>query len=83
MHRQQHRVHRPLPYHADGIGHRIPVDHREAPVPGGIYPETLAGKEHRGDGGGGEIGGGGHGVLRTMVQEDEPETSTRVQPETP
>jgi len=82
MHRQEHRVHRALPHHADGVGHRVPVDDRETPVPGRIHPQPLAGEEHRGDGGGWEIGGGGHGILQAMVQEDEPETSIWLQPET-
>jgi hypothetical protein len=82
MHRQEHRVYRPLPYHTDGIRHRVPVDHRETPVSRRIHPEALARKENRGDGGREGSDGGGHGFLQTMVQEDEPETSIRVQPET-
>jgi hypothetical protein len=58
------------------------MDDREAPVPGRIHPEALAGEKHSGDGGRREIGGDGHGELQVMVQEDEPETSIGVQPET-
>ena len=82
MHRQEHRVHRPLSHDTDGVGHRVPVHDGETPVPGGIHPEALTGEKHGGDGGGWEIGSGGHGFLQVMVQEDEPGTSIWVQPET-
>jgi hypothetical protein len=55
----------------------------ETAVPGRIYPQALAGKQNRGYSRRGEIGGGRHKILQRMVQEDDPETSIRVQPETP
>jgi hypothetical protein len=82
MHREQHRIHRPLADHPYGIRHRIPVNHREAPVARRIHPKPLTGKQYGGDGGGREFGGGGHGILQAMVQEDGIQTSIRIQPET-
>ena len=62
----QHRVHRPLPDHPHRVGDRVPVQHGEEPVAGGVHPRALARQEHGGDGGGAGIGDWGHAFLRRV-----------------
>jgi hypothetical protein len=52
MNRHQDGVNRPFPDNPNGIGNRIPVNHRKTAAPRGIYPGPLHRQQHRGHRGG-------------------------------
>ena len=82
VHREQHRVHRALADHPDGVRtesrcttakHPFPAASTRSRSPGSSTAATVVD---------GRSAVAGTGILQAMVQEDELRTSIRVQPET-